>query len=100
MAKKQKQKQTSTAPPKWDPGNEAQQWFQSCSVLLRLQQKADSLKGTRKQSPQKIPMVIKQTEGGLHLMSVALNIVLNFWAPSGPGIVVGERVTGIDGMRL
>jgi hypothetical protein len=41
-------------------------------------------------------MVIKQVESGLHLMSIALNIVVNFLGPIGPGIVVGERVTGIS----
>jgi hypothetical protein len=42
-------------------------------------------------------MVFKEVESGLHLMSNALNIVVNFLG-IGPGIVVGERVTGIGGM--
>jgi hypothetical protein len=43
-------------------------------------------------------MVVKEVESVLHLMSIALNIVVNFLGPTGPGIVVGERVTGIGGM--
>ncbi len=43
-------------------------------------------------------MVLKQVESGLHLMSIALNVVVNFLGPIEPGIVVGERVTGIGGM--
>jgi hypothetical protein len=70
--------------------------FQNFSVPLRLQQEADGLKVTRKRRPQKIPMVIKQAESGLHLMSVALNLVVNFLGPIGRG--VGERVTGIGRM--
>jgi hypothetical protein len=35
-------------------------------------------------------MVINQAESGLHLMSVALNIFIDFLGPIGPGIVVGE----------
>jgi hypothetical protein len=42
-------------------------------------------------------MVFKEVESELHLMSNALNIVVNFLG-IGPGIVVGERVTGIGGM--
>jgi hypothetical protein len=41
-------------------------------------------------------MVFKEVESALHLMSNALNIVVNFLG-IGPGIV-GERVTGICGM--
>jgi hypothetical protein len=43
-------------------------------------------------------MVIKQAENGLHLMSIALNIVVNLLGPIGPGIVVGEHVTSIGGI--
>jgi hypothetical protein len=36
-------------------------------------------------------MVIKQAENGLHLMSIALNIVIDFLSPTGPDMVTGER---------
>jgi hypothetical protein len=55
--------------------------FQSCSVPLRLQQEADSLNGTRKRTPQKILLIIKQAESGLHLMSVALEYCSRLLGP-------------------
>jgi hypothetical protein len=36
-------------------------------------------------------MVIKQAENRLHLMSIALNIVIDFLGPIGPSMVIGER---------